>query len=83
MSPYTRYRDMPIQQIIPDRYIDANKLQDLLAHKFPPNQYCLVVSLYPLSYRVLDLYLYTIQWKINRWIITVPERLSEVQASLP
>ena len=55
MTPYARYSDMPIQQIIPDRYIDANKLQDLLARKFPPNQYCLVVSLYASSYRVLDL----------------------------
>ena len=55
MTPYTRYSNMPIQQIIPDRYIDANKLQDLLAQKFPPNQYCLVVSLYALSNRPLDL----------------------------
>ena len=55
MPPYTRYRDMPIQQIIPDRYIDANKLQDLLARKFTSNQYCLAVSFYAFSYRVLDL----------------------------
>lgn len=43
-------RKMPgqqIQQIIQDRYIDHNRLQTLLASKFPPGSFSMTVSASP------------------------------------
>ncbi len=36
-----------IQQIIQDRYIDHNRLQTLLASKFPPGSFSMTVSASP------------------------------------
>ena len=39
---------MPVQQIIQDRYIDRNRLQAFLARKFAPGTYSVVVrEIYP------------------------------------
>ena len=39
-----RFIRMPVQQIIEDRYIDARRLQDLLAHKFHRGTFSMTVS---------------------------------------
>ena len=77
-----------IQQIIQDRYIDPARLQTMLASKFPPGSFSMTVSAFPYSFffsqnnstsNVHPPY----QWKLNRWIISAPRALTDVNPTFP